>query len=307
MAFDPNLGRWNPPPHGFAMNRMAGTDVTHFVPSDAKGGYTYVQDRVKGVGFVPYWAAPYSSSVRGNFKKWWKNPKFDKTEAVFLGVLRSDVPLRAGVKWKLSEWQQINAQRKAHEKWAKVLKTIKLKDKKAHIANEPPNPPAPDKYEAATVKQRAQSGVWHEAEIGAGEWNVIYWYGFIGLTGRAKSSPPQAILMFDPFKDAQAERKISPGTKCGILLRPEKDEIELSIVFEEVKSIKKPQVPPRAAQSDLWALCEVLESGWPGRKVNNLGWRFRVTLPTAKDALKKVVWNTEAPAEAAPKKSSEKK
>jgi len=304
MAFDANLGRWSPPPHGFAMKRMAGADITHNVPSDAKSGYTYVQDRARGVAFVPYWAAPFSSSIRGKFQKWWKNVKTDKSEGVFLGVLRSDVPLRAGTPWKEVEWRKVVAQRKAHAKWTKDLKTLRGKKKEAHLENEPPNPPPADKYEAATVKQREKAGVWHENEIGAGEWNVVYWYGFIGLTGRAKSLPPLAILMFNPMKDAQAERKMGPNSQCGVLLRPEKDEIELSIVFEEVKNLKKPQSPPRAQQSDLWALCETLENGWPGRKVNNLGWRFRVTLPTVKDALKKGAWNTEAPVEKAPEKDA---
>ena len=106
---------------------------------------------------------------------------------------------------------------------------------------------------------------------------------------------------------AGQSRSLVTSSVSPMLLRPEKDEIELSFVFEEVKNAKKPQKPPQAGQSDLWALCEVLPEGWPGRKMNNLGWRFRVVIPTAKDALKKAAWNTGSPVADASGKPEEKK
>ena len=103
--------------------------------------------------------------------------------------------------------------------------------------------------------------------------------------------PPAAILM---PKEIKEERRINGG-KGSTRLLPGKDAIELSFVVEEWNRSKpKLIVPPKGNQSDLWALSEVLPEGWPGRKVNKKGWRFTVVIPTAKDALKKDDWNTEA-------------
>ena len=123
-----------------------------------------------GIGFAPYWASPMNSNIRKKMAATWRNQKKPKTDAVFLGVLRSDVPILAGTPWNIAGWQKVAQERKAHVKWAKELKKLKGKKRTAHEANEPPNPPPPDIYEAATYRQRNTAGVWHESTLEPGEW-----------------------------------------------------------------------------------------------------------------------------------------
>ncbi|MHC4955836.1 MAG: SUMF1/EgtB/PvdO family nonheme iron enzyme [Planctomycetota bacterium] len=291
MAFNSRLGMWQPPPHGFAMSRMTGADETHFVASDAENGYTHVQKKAKGIAFAPYWASRFNASVRKSMADVWRNKKKPKSDAIFLGVLRSDVPMRAGLPWNIAAWQKVNKERKEHAKWAKELKKLRGKKREAHEANEPANPPPPDIYEAATVKQRETAGVWHEGTLGPGEWNVVYWYGFIGLVGRAKRMPPEAIFLLDKKTGVTKTRRVGEG-KASLTLDPAGNKFELRFLVEEEKNPKKPQMPPREQDSDLWALCQVLPNGWPGRKVNNLGWQFSVSVPTPEGALQNTKWNT---------------
>jgi len=289
MSYNARLSRWDPPIHGYAMPRMAGADVTHYVKSNAADGYTYIQDKAMGIAFAPFWSSKMTKSGINQMKKDWTAKKRAKDGAFFLGVLRSDVPLRAGVPMKPAAWKKLEKARKARKAWEKSLKGARGPKLEELKANEPPVPAAPDAFEAATVKQKEQVGVWVEQEIPAGEWNVIYWYGFIGLTGRSKLSPPEAILMLDPKQGVVVDRKA--GTKKSLLLLDSaKDSIELTFPIE--LEIKQKNAMPKARQSSEWALAETLAEGWYRRKVNPKGWRITVTIPTAKGALKKHAWNT---------------
>ena len=286
IAFNARLTRWDPPIHGFAMPRMAGVDVFHMAKSSAEDGYTFVQDKAQAISFTPYWSCEMTAGKKRDMDKFWNQKKKPKTDAFFLGVLRSDVPIRAGVPMKPAAWEKLRDMRKTRRDWEKAVKTARGKKLEALKAEEPPEVPAPDAFEAATVKQREQAGVWNESVIPAGEWNVVYWYGFIGLAGKSKRIPPAAILMLG--KGGVKEQ--NGPSAAHMLLLPNEDKIELGFFVEKQMKQKTPM--PKRGQSTEWALAETLPNGWRGRKVNKKGWAFKVTIPTAEGALKKHAWNT---------------
>ena len=55
-------------------------------------------------------------------------------------------------------------------------------------------PPGVDDYEKATEPCSKDTGLWREADVGPGEWFVVYWNGFIGLANKSLNMPPDAIL-----------------------------------------------------------------------------------------------------------------
>jgi formylglycine-generating enzyme required for sulfatase activity len=293
MAFNQNLGMWNPVPHSYARPRYTGADVTHFVESNAAEGYCFVQKEAIGVGFAPVWVTQIDKPAITKMKNNWKDLKKAKDDFIYLGVLRLDVPINAGSRLNGAQWEKLQKDRKEYLKLKRAADQAKKKRKKKGVEEivVPPKPPEPDQYEKLTVKQAATAGVWREKKIDAGEYHLVYWYGFIGLVGRSKRMPPLAILI--PEKVTE-ERKLGDGKGSTVLL-PAKKAIELNFAVEEWKK-SKPQlmIPPKAGQSDLWALCKTLPEGWPGRKVNKKGWRFNVLLPMADDSLTKHQWNTEA-------------
>lgn len=291
MAFNSRLGMWDPVPHAYAMPRITGADVTHFVESDAENGYCFVQKQALGIAFAPLWVAKIDKLTVGQHKKIWNNVKMDKTDFIYLGVLRMDVPFLAGTQLNGAQWAKLQADRKNYEKLKRAVEAANKKKKKGQKPDElPPEPPAPDRYENATVKQADTAGVWRESKMEAGEYHVVYWYGFIGLIGQAKRMPPLAILIPEECKQ---ERRVG-NYKGRTAVRPDKDQVELEFVVEEWDR-QRPQksVPPGPADSDLWALSLTLPNGWPNRVVEKTGWRFKVVVPTAEGVLKQHEWNTE--------------
>ncbi|MHC4938345.1 MAG: formylglycine-generating enzyme family protein [Planctomycetota bacterium] len=298
MALNRNLGMWSPVPHAFARPRFTGADVTHFVESSADEGYCFVQDKAIGIGVAPLWVTKIDKTVINGFKKDWKNPKKEKAEFIDLGILRLDAPIKAGVALNAQQWADLVERRKVYLKLKREAEQQKKKRKKKGVEPivVPDAPPPPDKYEKATVKQAEyaklqMARVWREKQIEAGEYRLVYWYGFIGLTGRSRRMPPQAILIPESVKD---ERKIGEA-KGKTELLPEKKQVRISFAVEEwIRGKPQLLIPPKADQSDLWALCKTLPEGWPGRKVNKKGWRFNVLLEMADDVLTKHKWNVEA-------------
>jgi len=294
MAYDNRLSRWQPKPHAYAMRRATGADVTHFVDSTAEEGYCHIQERAIGIGMAPVWVAQIDKLTVNRMKKVWKAQKKPKPDAIYLGAMRIDVPFKAGTRLKPTVWAKLQQDRKEYDKKRREVEMRnekKKKKKKGEALEElPPKPPAPDKYEEATVKQEEMAGVWRESELPAGEYHVVYWYGFLGLQGKAKSVPPVAILIPE---DVERERRLGDA-KGKTLLDPEKDRADLTFYVEEWDRAR-PQnaVPPQEDQSELWALSKTLEEGWPDRKVNKAGWRFRVVIPFVAGELKKHKWNTE--------------
>jgi formylglycine-generating enzyme required for sulfatase activity len=300
LAFDPRLGMWSHVPHEYALPRLTGIDATHFTAATAADGYTFVQDKALGIGVLPVWATKFNKSAPGVGHKDLRNPKFPANKISYLGMIRIDLPFKAGRPLTAKEWTKLQADRKDYVKLKRLADAEASKKKKGKKKKKgekevapivlPPMPPEPDAYEKATFKNKT---VWREGDFPPGEYQLVYWYGYIGLATRSMSMPPKAIFFIDKPKYL---RKIE-GAKGSTTVDAEKNIVELSFVIEEQHA--KQKTPPKAGDSDLWALCEVLPEGWPDRvnpkKLALLkGWRFNVAITTADGALKRHKWNVES-------------
>ncbi len=287
LAYNAGRGAWNDPlPHAYAMPRMAGIDLIH-----ARGGgspYDIFQAEATGVAMAPLWmSAEMTQSAQNQQETAWKQGKSDGRSDILLGVLRSDLPLRGGVRLTSTEATELRAARETYKKAVDESKKRKPKKGEPPIVI-PPEPPAPDAFEKATEKNAAGVGMWRERTIPAGEWTLVYWYGFLGL--RNKGGMLEGILMMD---DKAVVRKVGPAAPATLAKHGKlKDALVLTFSVEEDNDPKKPQLPPPGADSEHWALCESNHpqwSGWPGRKTGKAAWNFEVTLPFEKDTLSTLI------------------
>ena len=165
---------------------------------------------------------------------------------MILGVLRSDLPLRAGVRGAQQE-DRI------------------------------------DSYAVATESNREAIGSWCEGTVPPGEWLVVYWNGFLGLTGRELTMPPRAILLLAHEPGARLPFPVHVKGAAGrASLVPDwhRDRLQLRFRVEEQPSVEDARAPPGQEKSEHWALCEIHPNGWPGRVTGQWCWEFRVTLVT---------------------------
>jgi len=305
LTYMSGRGFWNTKllPHGFALPRMAGIDCTHVVESESP--YLHIQERASGVAFAPVWMSTLTNNARKNIDKRWRGKRPDKREYHVLGVLRSDAVLRAGVRLADADAAKLRADRAEFERIKEAIKRQgKKKKKKKKKKDEepeevlvlPPEPPQPDDFEKATEPCEKITGLWREGDVGPGEWFVVYWNGFIGLADKALLMPPEAILMLENSrKDFVRETIRNPKNLASVpVSRMELDRannrVILQAAIEMQKDPKKPDLPPGVALSPRWAICEVLPSGWPGRKPGKELWKAKIVLPIKEGELDKHDW-----------------
>jgi len=299
LAFDSRLGMWSNVPHEFSLPRVTGVDSTHFVKATADDGYAFVQDKAIGIGVLPLWTVKFFKTKKAPVAKALIGKDKPENEFTHLGLIRIDVPFKAGKALTKKQWAKLQAERKEYKKIKRIFDAEASKKKKGKKKKKgekeakpmvlPPVPLAPDAFEKATYKN---STVWREGSFEPGQYHLVYWYGYLGLVGRSMRMPPQAIFFMDK---PEYLRKIGDA-KGSTKIDAAKNIVSLSFVVEE--QVKKVSVPPKAQDSDLWALCEVLKEGWPKRtkpeKMANLkGWRFNVDITTADGALTRHKWNAE--------------
>lgn len=261
LVYDVGGADWRRPfPHEFALGRAAGHDVVDWVEADAP--YVHVRGPARGIAFAPLWQAGVSSQRLRDLMK-------DARAYVVLGVLRSDVALRAGVRLTGKE---ANDLRRARDEYESARRRGKAE-------GEPP--PAPDAYEQATVRREKKIGLWREGTIGPGEWLVVAWQDFVGLMDASRLVPPSAILMVDAPKRARGE-----AGRAALDLDFERDVAKLRFAVEEPSGERGAKPPPDERRSELWALCEVSPNGWPGRVPGAYAWHWSVELGADLDALR---------------------
>lgn len=292
LSYDAGSSTWNRPlPHAYATRRTGGVEETHFV--DGGSPYVFVRGKAAAIAFTPLWMTTLNDKDRKRVDRQFKtkSKRFDGREYFILGALRSDVPLRAGVRLSPAEAKKLRADREAFKILERKWKQLPRKKREA-MGPLPEKPPEPDEFEKMTEKMEDEIGLWREKTLEPGEWVVVYWYGFIGLANKALLMPPDAIIAIEnPRKALRRERK--PENRATVVTADaEKNLVHLRFTVEEQPSdIKKRQEPQREAQSDLWALDEVLPNGWVGRKPSDYSWIFDLSLPVAEGALARHKWN----------------
>ena len=240
-------------PPRLAWPRMAGMDAVNVVADGAP--YVHVRDRARGVGFVPRWDTVLTEWMVGTWKERGE-PDAEVRPFVPLGILRSDLPLRAGRRLDAAALALLRDRRAAGGPGAE-----------------------PDAYERAM--DGLGIGTWREGILEPGEWWLGVWNGWIALAHRSLVVPPLAIL---PVQSLTVE----PGAAGPATLVASGDLNALVLTFDVEEGESD---PPGQAQSDLWALCETLPEGWPGRKPASHRWRVQVELPFTPGALYVWQWN----------------
>jgi len=290
LCYDPGNTIWLRNPIGYAMQRARGIDVVHITKADAP--YVHVRQKALGVTFVPKWMTTLHHREKKKLERRWKTARrgFDDSEYRILGALRSDLPIRAGVKMTDKEYRELQKQRDAYDAAVKMRK--QASKKKREEIELPPEPPEPDVYEKMTRKRKDAVGIWREKTVPPGEWFVVYWYGHIGLASKALVMPPDAILLVDEREAFDRERK-PEDMSTRVVPDAANDRVSIRFAVEEQSSNpKKREEPPGAARSTLWALCKTLDIGWIGRDKSTYSWIVKFDLPIAKGELAKHNWNT---------------
>jgi len=267
LSYDAGTATWNTyVPHAFAMPLMAGVDRVDIV--DCAAPYAHVQGRAKGVAFAPLWIAE-------------RRP--DESGFLALGVLRADVPLRAGIRLSAQEARELLA---ARERYARDVEAYKrLPQAKQQQTPPPEPPPEPDAFEKETAGDARALGLWREEELPPGEWIVGTWNGWLALADKTLGMPPRAILR----PDRVARVRAAP-VPAQLALEPDADRITLRFrVNEQAADRRHERHAPREDQSSLWALCEVQPERWTGGakglKERPWCWEVEVSLPASPGAL----------------------
>jgi formylglycine-generating enzyme required for sulfatase activity len=244
LTYDRERGSWHRRvlPHSFALPRMAGLDSVWL---EERGGELRVPlRRAMAIVFAPLWVCGMDHEYLEVTGRRWSEGEPDPRSFVILGVLRSDLPLHAGVRGT-------------------------------------PDDVRVDTYAILTESNRKTTGNWREGVVPPGEWLVVYWNGFLGLTDRELSMPPEAILALDREGGARLPFPVRiKGAAEAAMLVPDwrRDRLHLRFRVEEQPVVGKPRVPPDQEKSEHWALCEIHPNGWPGRVAALHCWEFRVTL-----------------------------
>lgn len=259
-------------PPAFAFRRAAATDTAKFAESASP--YIHAKERAIGVGVLPLWMTTLTKSdFEGAGEK-----------RHVLGLLRSDLPIRAGVKLSDQEAAELEAMRKAFEAF-KRNPPKKQKGKPDPVP--PPEPPPVSEHEKLGAKF---GGVWQERTLAPGEWYLACQHGVLCLLNKAKIVV--AILPHEPKEAVRYERLPAKSDASGAVEIDEaKDRMTLAFTVEE-NAGSKLQTPPEQRDGDQWALCETpTVNGWKDRKQSANAWRIRLALDFEKDALKNKSWN----------------
>jgi len=245
LCYDRGNTIWLRNPIGYAMRRARGIDVVHAAKADAP--YIHVRERALGITFVPKWM----TTLR----------QVNDTGLHILGALRSDVPIRAGVRMSAAEYEALERRRAGYRAAQRRGGPL------------PPKPPEPDAYERSTRPRREAVGVWREKTVPPGEWFVVSWNGYLGLAGKGLVMPPDAILAVESFRRVRVPADMS----TRVVPDAARDRVSIRFAVEE---------------QALWALSATLEQGWPGRASSDHGWLVEFDLPVARGALREHDWNT---------------
>lgn len=272
LVYNPGQGRWSEPwvPPTFSQPRAAGVDTARF--EESASPYIHARQKARGIGILPLWVTDLDEPA----KRKTDNPGADLERATdfrLLGVFRCDTPIYAGVRLSKQDAEELDKIRKAYEEWRRNPPKAE-KGKKPPPP--PPEPPPEDAYERAAKGK--MGGIWREKLLPGGEWLIGYWRGHIALANKA--FVPEAFLPMG----ARTLERIRTAEPAKVTLEPAKDLITLTFSVEEGKEGKIGA--PEVADSELWALCETLENGWPGRKAASDSWRATIDIRTGKDALK---------------------
>ncbi len=289
VSYSPGTARWGRySPQAFALAHMAGVDTAMFEAGVSP--YVHAKKGAKAIATAPLWFSTIDDTSKRKIDRAWSQ-KSPVNDYEILGLFRSDVALRGGV--RLS-----NQDRAALEEWRKKYEEYKKKSKDKPKKGDPPlevvePPPAPDEYETRTAPFADVVGLWREKRVEPGEWYLVYWNGFLGLANKALVMPPEAIFLLDARSGLA--RQSGQARPASLTLDAAKDTITITMHTEEQIDSNKPQGPPdHARNSDLWALCETLTpnwTGWPGRKPGRYVWILNATLNTEKGALQAHEWN----------------
>jgi formylglycine-generating enzyme required for sulfatase activity len=299
LCYDAAAGVWgNYLPHGFAMERMAGTDNAKFVPSEAP--YVHVRERVHGAGVVPLWVTTLDDAAKRETK-----PQRNKYDV--LGAFRSDFPLKAGVALTAAEMRARAEERELYEKRLKAYKSLAPAKQKLVPMPDPPAPP--DEYEKHTEKHKDELGLFVEKVVAPGEWFVVYWNGYVGLANKNLTMPPDAILLPEPKQVSRLSEQPQPSE---VTLDRAKGEVRVRLqVWEQPSEKSKKVIPPGPDRSEEWALCEALpgffiKGGATGRpNCWDIAVAFKIA--TEDDPAWKALAPPAKPAKDEDKKSTEKK
>jgi hypothetical protein len=253
------------------MERCAGVDDVS--PVESKAPYIHFTKRANGVAFVPLWVTKMEDSA--------KRAKPERNAYYVLGAMRSDVPLKMGVKLTAEQTRHLLSERDSYDKRVKAWKDLPKEKQKNVPFPEKPADYEKDDYEKATEKNADQCGLYREKVLEKGEWLVVYWNGFIGLVNRTLTMPPDAILMVDNKKVTR--KRDQPGATSLTLGT---DAINLKFQVWEQPSDKKAQIVPpdtTAGNTQLWALWEALPSHFikGGPNARPYCWDVEVAFPVA--------------------------
>jgi hypothetical protein len=271
VVYNPGRGLWDDEvaPPNYSFSRAVGIDTAKFEVTSSP--YIHVRDRALGVGLLPVWMTELAKP----------EVETGKDRLRLLGILRCDLPLRAGVKLTRDEEDALLAMRKAWDDWKK---NPPKPQKGKPAPPPPPEPPAPSPHEEAGKKLGA--GIWIPGILPPGEHYLGVNHGVLVLLNKAKI--PVAILAPRAKDVLTLGGKPKPGSAT---LDAAGDKVTLEVSFEENEG-GKPQVAPGQKDAEWWALCETPTiDGWPGRKPASTAWRLKLALEFEKGTLKEKNWN----------------
>ncbi|MEE8106448.1 MAG: SUMF1/EgtB/PvdO family nonheme iron enzyme [Planctomycetota bacterium] len=297
LTANANRQNWSTsfPAPAFALQHMGGVEANHM--RKARSPYIHFTDKAIAIAAAPLWISHMSERDKKQHDGYKDKKLAQNSEQNFpLGILRIDVPFLAGKRLFQKDADKLDEQRKVWEEWKKAQKNKKKKrgKKKKDEPEEkpPPKPPAMDKYEQAVLKVKSSLHNWREAEFEPGEFIIVYWHGFIGLTNKSLTMPPAAILIPKEGRKRLRGGKGIKNTRLTLDINGEAINLEMTT---EARPKKVRREVPTHRQGELWPLCETLDptlkwAGWPKRKPNKTVWTFEVRIPVKKGALESFEW-----------------
>jgi len=272
LSYDAAAGDWTTyPPHAFATERMAGVDDVKL--EEVGAPYIHATKRAHAIAFAPLWVTDLDDAA--------KRAKPERNKHYVLGALRSDVPLKVGVRLSDAEMRALLDERARYKKIVEEYKKLTPAKKKNVQLPEPPKDMEPDDYEKATEKNMEIWGLFREKTVAPGEWLVVYWNGFIGLANRTRTMPPDAIVLVDP---KQITRKNAQPKPAEISLAAGRIQLHFQ-VWEQPSDKSKQVVPPDPQHSEDWAMCEAYPPYFikGGANARPYCWDVDVAFPVASD------------------------
>jgi hypothetical protein len=297
LTYDTGRGGWIDPnlvPLCFALDRTAAAE--HFHARAAEAPYVHFERKAETVAFTPLYFTDLDEARFRKTKTDWDQGKGTPGSYALLGALRCDVPLLGGLRLTKTEEEALLQARKFYDDKKKKWDDLTPAKRKGLLAPEKPANYEPDAYEKLTHKNSAAGcGLWREGEIKPGTYYVVFWNGFLALTNKAKTMPPDAIFPIESLAKSVTRKRRAAKTPIegtSLALDEAKDRIGLVFQMEEqVSDLKKRKAPPSQRDSEWWALCEVQPERWTGgTEKDGFVWTFEVALTAPAGTLK--AWNT---------------